>query len=282
MNKENMAKVIKAFRKRDNFLVTSHVNPEGDSIGSQIAVYRILKAWDKKVIMVNNDTVPENLRFLKDRRSVMRDIPDGFSPETIVILDCSVKERTGNVCGQIKEQQTVINIDHHVSNEFFGDINWVEAETSSVGEMIFNLAREAGIAVDKDMAEAIYTAIITDTGMFNYTNTSKSTHEVAGELIAAGIDPKVLHEKIFEDKPLHQVRLLGKVLTTLKLEKNGKLAHMCLTEKMYADEGVDSVPTDEFINFPRSIKGVEVAVFFKREHRQGGQNKRELPIFREN
>jgi phosphoesterase RecJ-like protein len=262
MNKDSMTCVISAFRERDNFLVTSHVNPEGDSIGSQIAVYRILKKWGKNVVMVDHDEVPDNLRFLEYADSIMRWIPTDFRPETFVALDCPVRGRAGHVSDHLNERHMVINIDHHVSNEFFGNINWVEPDASSVGEMIYRMAVEAGVEITKGFAEDIYTAILTDTGMFNYTNTSKTTHEIAGELLGAGIDPKEIHGKIFESKSPQQMRLLGRVLTTLQVE-GGKMAHITLAEKMYAEEGLESVPTDEFINFPRSVKGVEVAVFFK-------------------
>jgi phosphoesterase RecJ-like protein len=263
MDIDSMDRVIAELENRDNFLIMAHVNPEGDSIGSQIAIHHILKKWGKKAVMVDHDEVPENLKFLKGAGLISREVPEGFRPETLVVLDCPVKERTGNIPGLDADKKFVINIDHHVSNEFFGDVNWVEPNVSSVGEMVFHLAKKKQVVIDKELAEAIYTAIVTDTGMFNYTNTSKATHEVAGELIEAGLDPKDLHGEIFESKDLAQVRLLGKVLSTLELENDGRLAHMSLTRKMYAEEGVESVPTDEFINFPRSVKGVEVAIFFK-------------------
>ncbi|MBD3426060.1 MAG: bifunctional oligoribonuclease/PAP phosphatase NrnA [Candidatus Omnitrophica bacterium] len=263
MNKDNMKNVIRQLKKRDNFLVMAHVNPEGDSIGSQIAMQRLLEKWGKKAVVVDHDEVPDNLRFLKGAEAIQPEVPAGFSPETLVILDCPVRERTGDIPRLGEEKGFIINIDHHVSNEYFGDANWVEAGASSVGEMIYILARETNTEIDIEIAEAIYTAIITDTGMFNYTNTTRHTHEVAGELIEVGVDPKGLHGRIFESKELSQIRLLGKVLGTLQVEDNGRLAHMSLTRSMLAEEGVDSVPTDEFINYPRSIKGVQAAVFFK-------------------
>ncbi len=262
MNRDSMTHVMNAFRERDNFVVTSHVNPEGDSIGSQIAVFRMLKKRGKNVVMVDHDEVPDNLRFLEYADSIMREIPGNFHPETFIVLDCPVRERAGHVSDHINERHTVINIDHHVSNEFFGNINWVEPDASSAGEMIYLMAVEDGFEITKGFAEDVYIAILTDTGMFNYANTSKTTHEIAGELLGAGIDPKEVYSEIFESKLPQQMRLLGRVLTTLQVE-GGKVAHITLTEKMYAEEGVESIPTDEFINFPRSVKGVEVAVFFK-------------------
>jgi len=261
--KETMDKIADVFRSGNNFLITSHINPEGDSVGSQLAVYHILEKLGKNAVIVNHDSVPDNLTFLPGAGLVSPDKPDDFNAEVIVMLDCPVKERTGKVCRHIKDDQTVVNIDHHISNELFGDVNWVEPGMSSVGEMIFGLAKNMGMEISKDMAVAIYAAIVTDTGIFTYDNTSPETHRIAAELMTAGANPKNLHDEIFEKKSVHEIRLLGMALTTLQITAGGKIAHISLTRDMLLEEGVDYISTDEFINFPRSIKGVEVAVFFK-------------------
>ena len=263
MDKENMNNVIEALSARDNFLIAAHVNPEGDSIGSQLAVSYILKKLGKIGVIVNQDDIPDNLKFLPGSDIMYKKVPEGFKPETFVVLDCPVKERTGDVCRSLSGGEFVINIDHHVSNEFFGNVNWVEPELSSVGEMLFHIIKEMGIELEEDAAVAIYTSIVTDTGMFNYDNTSRATHEIAGELISRGVDPKKVYAEIFENKDISQIRILGKALTTMKVEAGGALAYMSITREMYDEEGVESVPTDEFINYPRSVKGVEVAVLFK-------------------
>ena len=263
MDNENMKKVIDAFKARDNFLIAAHVNPEGDSIGSQLAVSYILRKLGKTSFMVNQDDIPDNLKFLSGTDEMYKAIPDGFTPETFVVVDCPVKERTGNTFHQLTGEEFVINIDHHISNEYFGNVNWVEPELSSVGEMLFHIIKEMDLEMDPDAAIAIYCSIVTDTGMFNYDNTSSITHQIVGELISKGADPKTIYSQIFENKDISQIRMLGKALTTLTVEAAGALAYMSITKKMYDEEGVDSVPTDEFINYPRSIKGVEVAVFFK-------------------
>jgi len=263
MNTNDMNKVAEVFRERNNFLIIAHVNPEGDSIGSQLTVCNMLKKMGKNAVMASHDGVPDNLKFLAGSGTIMREIPAGLQPDTVIVLDCPVKERVGKICERIDEGGFIVNIDHHVSNEFFGNINWVEPGASSVGEMVFFLARKLEVEVEKDMAEAIYTAIVTDTGMFNYDNTSSETHRVVGELIGGGLKPKEMHNAIFEGKSLTEIRLLGKALTTIQIASGGALAYMSLTIGMLQEEGVDSVSTDAFINFPRSIKGVEVAVFLK-------------------
>lgn len=263
MDKEVLKGIKEALLEKDKFLITSHVNPEGDSVGSQIALFQVLKNMGKKVMMVDQDEVPENVRFLDPSRDMLNQLPEDFKPENLIVLDCPVKERIGNVADSLAGDEFVINIDHHVSNEYFGDINWVEPRMSSVGEMVYNLMLDMGVEIDEGVATAIYAAIVTDTGMFNYDNTSQATHVVAGELIARGADPKEVYREIYESKSAHEVSLLGKVLSTLRLEADSKLAYMTLTRKMYEEVGVKNVATDDFINFPRSIKGVEIAVFFK-------------------
>lgn len=265
MDRENMLKVIDALKQKDDFLITAHVNPEGDSVGSQIALFGILEKMGKNVVMVQQDPVPDNLRFLKCSGSVMRGIPGDFVPRTLVVLDCPVMERTGKVTRSLSGEEYTINIDHHVSNEYFGDVNWVESGVSSAGEMIYNLAVEMGIDIDEGMAEALYSAMLTDTGMFNYENTSRSTHEAAGHLISRGVRPNMIHKEIYESKDPREVRLLGKVLSTLEIFSDGAISCISMTRQMCREENIETPSTDEFINFPRSLKGVEISIFLKED-----------------
>jgi phosphoesterase RecJ-like protein len=262
MNYAEMQNVIDEVLKRDDFLVTAHVNPEGDSIGSQLAFMHILRSQGKKAYIIDQDAVPENLRFLKGSSEISSSPPGGFLPRVVIVLDCPVLERIGNVRKQIAGAEYIINIDHHVSNTNFGDVNWVEPLMSSCGEMVYHMMRRMVIKPDAAAAAAMYTAIITDTGMFNYNNTSPATHEVAAELINIGLKPREMQREIFENKNVVQVRMLGRVLTTLSVEPCGKIAHITMTRRMQEEEGVTSVPTEDFINFPRSVKGIEAAVLF--------------------
>lgn len=265
MDREAMKKVIEALEQKDDFLITAHVNPEGDSVGSQIALFGILEKMGKNAVMVQQDPVPDNLRFLRGSGSVMRNIPGDFVPRTLIMLDCPVKERAGKVTRALSGEEFTINIDHHVSNEYFGDVNWVESGMSSAGEMIYNIAIEMGVEISEDTAEAMYTAILTDTGMFNYENTSRATHEAVGHLISCGVKPNIVHKEIYESKDPSAVRLLGKVLSTLELFSDGAISCISMTRQMCREEKVDVPSTDEFINFPRAVKGVEISIFFKED-----------------
>lgn len=270
MNHNDMVSVIEGLKKYNRFLISSHVNPEGDSIGAQLALGRFLKGRGKEVVIVDQDPVPDNLLFLSGSDMVFLEIPEDYLPDAVIILDCPVKERIGKIINRVPESLPIINIDHHVSNEFFGDLNWIEAEMSSTGEMLFHLIKETSSSMDKEIAEAIYSAIMTDTGMFNYANTTSRTHRVAADLIDLGVKPDILYKEIFENKDITQIKMLGKVLATIQVEENGMIAYIMLTNEMQREEGITDVTTDEFINYARSIKGVEVALFFKERASDGG------------
>jgi len=256
-------KVIEVIRERDDFLITAHVNPEGDSVGSQLALFDLLEKLGKKAIIVDNDGVPANLRFLPGNERIVSALPEDIKPRVALILDCPVKFRAGSVVPDVDRTELVVNIDHHVSNEFFGDVNWVDPEASSVGEMIYRLYEAMEVEVDAGGALSMYTAIVTDTGMFNYENTSARTHTVASELMKKGVKPARVFHHVYEDKSPEQTRMLGRVLQTVEITDGGKVASMALTASMYDEEGISDVPTEEFINHVRAIKGVEVAIFFK-------------------
>ncbi|MDD4956759.1 MAG: 30S ribosome-binding factor RbfA [Candidatus Omnitrophica bacterium] len=274
LDNDDMKAVVEAIKGVDNFLITAHINPEGDSVGSQLAMYHILKQLGKTAVMVNHDVVPDNLRFLKGSGLITDSIPEGFVAQACIVLDCPVMERTGVVESLLAEGLRIINIDHHVSNSMFGSVNWVAPEASSVGEMIYHLIAALGAEISEEVAEPIYTAIVTDTGRFNYDNTTSVTHAVAGELITRGVDPKRMYSQIFEKKSFEEIKVLGSALSTLKLEAGGAIAYMYITREMCEREGVSAVSTDEFINYPRSIKGVKVAIFFK----ENGNHKNKINV----
>ena len=248
--------------KRDNFVITSHVSPEGDSVGSQLAIFFMLKKMGKKACIVDQDVVPDNLKFLSGTEKILNDIPEGFIVDAVIYMDCPVRERAGQIMKKIDNEVFIINIDHHVSNEYYGDINWIEPGMSSVGEMAYHLMKKMDMSPDINASEAIYAAIITDTGMFNYDNTSVRTHEVAAELIEKGVEPAYMYRQIFENRPRAQLRALGRALSTLETAEDGKVAYMTLSREAQEEEGADDILTEGFINYARSVKKVEVAVFF--------------------
>jgi phosphoesterase RecJ-like protein len=262
-----MQKVIEAIRKHDRFLISAHVNLEGDSIGSQLAMKELLKGLGKDSFIIDNDSLPDHYKFLPGAADVSNDLKNCPEFDAAIVLDCPNLRRIGAVKGIIPGAKPVICIDHHISNEKFGQVNWVDPTASSAGEMVFRLFKELKVPITKDVALCLYIAILTDTGSFNYDNTSQVTHEIAGELLGYGLDPALVSENIYERRSVADIKFLGLVLSTLKVGKTGEIASMEIRKKMLEKTGADIVKAEGIINYARSIDKVKVAVLFKEDAR---------------
>ncbi|MBU1062529.1 MAG: bifunctional oligoribonuclease/PAP phosphatase NrnA [Candidatus Omnitrophica bacterium] len=257
-------KTIKAaIKKFDRFLISSHINPEGDAIGSQIAVASLLRRLKKDVVILNESPVPHTLRFIEGADNILKEIPRDFRFQAGLILDCPDMTRIGNVSEHITEDNVLINIDHHISNENFGRFNWVDGNVSSVGEMIFDLFKAFKLKIGYNEAVALYAAIMTDTGSFKYRNTTSKTHRIASELIDVGVKPYEIYGRIYEANSLQDTNLLGEALHTLKVTENGKVSWLWVTKEMLKKTKASLEGTEEIINFARSIEGVEIAILFR-------------------
>ena len=261
---KEIKKIVKAIKNSNSFIITSHINPEGDSLGSQLAMASLLKAMNKRFIVVDNDKVPKHYAFLPDSKIISNDIKKCKGRfDAGIVLDCPNLRRTGRVKEVITNADTIINIDHHVSNEYFGDINWVKKDASCVGEMVYRLYKECKVKITKKAALYIYIAILTDTGSFNYTNTSGTTHEIISELLSYGIEPYDVSRRVYENKTIGELRLLGKVLSGLKVALDGKVAYAAARKSVFKETKTGPQACENFVNFARSIRGTDVAVFFR-------------------
>jgi phosphoesterase RecJ-like protein len=265
-----MEKIIKAIRQHKNFIITAHVNLEGDSIGSQLAMKELLEKLGKTAVIIDNDPVPQHYRFLSGTAAILNRIDSAPDFDAAVVLDCPTLKRIGRVNELLTEDKTVINIDHHISNEKFGDVRWVDTQASSAGEIVYLLFKELGLKPSKESALALYIAILTDTGSFNYENTTPRTHAIAGELISYGIDPAAVSEDVYERRSLTDMKLLGMVLSTIKVNKAGDIAHLEITKSMLKETGAEIAKSEGFVNYARSIDGVKVAVIFKEDLQKPG------------
>ncbi len=260
-----MQEVIAAIRKHKKFLISAHINPEGDSLCSQLAMKELIAALGKEAVIVNNDPVPDHYKFLPGIGELSTNLAGKVDFDAALILDCPTLKRIGGVADMIGKEKTVINIDHHISSERFGDVNWVDADASSTGEMVYKLFKEMNAPLTKEIALCLYIAILTDTGSFNYDNTSAITHEIAGDLLGYGLEPGSVSESVYERRTLIDIRLLGLVLSTLKVNRSGEIAYLAITRKMIAETGADISKSEGFINYARSIDGVKVAALFKED-----------------
>ena len=259
-------KIAKKIRASDRFLITAHINPEGDSLGSQLAMAALLESLGKNFIILNNDKVPLHYRFLPRAELIQQKGNKNDNKFNVaLVLDCPNLNRTGNVKDSVKKAGFIINIDHHVSNEMFGNLNWVEKDVSSAGEMIYRLYKKMRCEITKEAALYLYIAILTDTGSFNYSNTSAATHKIVSELLGYGIKSYDVSQSIYENKSPGDIKLLGEALSDLKVVADGKIAYMVVRRELFKRTKTKPVSCENFVNFARSIRGVEVAVFFRED-----------------
>ena len=186
-----------------------------------------------------------------------------------LIVDCPTLERTGKAAELVTRDMEIVNIDHHVSNDYFGDVNWVDGKGAATGELIFGIFKRLGLKLTKGDAINIYSAILIDTGSFRYSNTSAKTHIIAAELIKNGLDTNFIYESLFEMKAYEVTHLLGKSLSTLNRTPDGKIVWMWITREMKNGTGAELKDAENFIGFPRAVRGSKVALLFKESEEKG-------------
>lgn len=260
---EALGRIAEEIRTGQRFLISSHVNPEGDAIGSVLALSLALKELGKEVEVLNQDPTPEVLTFLPGAGSILHRAPENRQFDVAFALDCGDRERLGEEFARVKEIGRIINIDHHVSNDLFGDINVVDPAASSTAEMIHDLLRRIPAKMTPEVAENIYVGILTDTGSFHYSNTSPKTFAVARACLLAGVDAWRVAERVYENQPLARLRLLPLVLGTLEVAEGGRVSSVVISQRMMDETAASPAMTEDFINFPRSLKRVEVALLFR-------------------
>lgn len=246
----------------ESFVISTHVSPEGDAIGSALGLALSLRLMGKKVRVINSDPVPEFLAFLPGTELVeVSDTMDGRY-DVWLVVDCE-PARTGMKDHERPPAGVVVNIDHHVTNPKTADVFWVEPEAAAAGEMVYDLLDAMGAPIDRDVATNLYTAIFTDTGSFRYSNTDKDALTKSGRLLEYGVNPWEISENVYETKSFKRMKLLGLVLSGIEISGDGRLAWVSVLESYYGRTGTTAEDTDGFINYPRAVKGVEVALLFR-------------------
>lgn len=262
----SLKKAAEAIRKNKRFLITAHVNLEGDALGSELAFMYLVRSLGKEAVVVNDDDLPygyDSLPGIKQIKRYGASLP-GAGFDAFVYLDCSDLSRAGNVHKLNKDRKTIINIDHHISNTGFGDVNWVEPKASSCCEVLYKLFKELGVKLDRNTATLLYVGILTDTGSFHYSNTTSFTHKVAAELLDLGVDVTGVYRDIYENKPFKDMMLLARMLTKIERDASGKIAFAQMQRDNVTAMSVSFDLSERVLSFLRTIKGVEVALLFKR------------------
>jgi len=256
--------ICRLFREKDRFLIACHENPEGDAIGSQLALALALRKMGKTATVLNADPVPGNLAFLPGAESVVYD-EDGSGYEVAVVVDCGSRERTGRVEAELAKPAVMVNIDHHRTNGGCGDYCLIDPEAAATGMLVYRILSAMGAEIDYDVAVNIYVAILTDTGSFHYSNSSPEAFQIAGEMIRRGIDPWAVAEQVYETQSAERLRLLGRVLSSLEIAAGGRVAAITTMKRDLDEFSARKDFLEGFINYPRSVIGVEVAVSFREE-----------------
>lgn len=262
-------KAIEVMKKGKRFLVVSHVSPEGDAVGSLLGVALALRSIGKEAVAYLEDPVPELFTFLPGAETVVHDLDGAGAFDATFAVDCGQKERLGKDFVELKEPGTIVNIDHHATNDSFGDVNVIVPDASAAGELVYDLVKAAGIKITKDIAVNLYVAIHTDTGSFRYSSSTAESFIKAGDLVRCGAEPWDISRRIYENNPLRKYKLLGMVLSTLDLIDaadggNGiKIATLLVTKEMFSKAGAGKDDADGFVNYARGIEGVQVGMLLR-------------------
>ncbi|MBU5334940.1 bifunctional oligoribonuclease/PAP phosphatase NrnA [Intestinibacter bartlettii] len=267
---KNMDKIINYINEGNYFLVTSHVNPDGDNIGSTLSMYYYLKSINKEVYYVLDDDTPINLKFLLEDIEILSSeefIKLNLEEFNLIALDCGDLNRICIDKTLIENAKKLICIDHHASNDNYGDFNYVVPEESSTCELVYNLfkkinEKENTQVIDKKIATALYTGVVTDTGKFTYSNTHPSTFDMAKDLLILGAETNKVICEVYGNNPYNYYKLLGEALNTLDII-NTKIAVITLTQDMLSRNHVSFKDTDGITPYCRDIENVEVGILVK-------------------
>ena len=248
--------------------ITYHVSPDGDAVGSVLALFNALKSLNKDCYIISKDTLSENLKFLKGSDEITGEITEPVDEtDIVVVLDCGNLER---VSANLKEfTGTIVNIDHHLSNDKYGDVNYIDSNAAATAEIVFELLNLMGISFEKensvikDIGTCMYTSIVTDTGAYRHSNVTERTHKISAILKKIGVDNTFIYQSLFDNKDFSRIKLIGKALSTMQLILNGKVALLEIDKNFTADLGIDIGDTSDIISYGLQIKGVEVTLLLK-------------------
>jgi phosphoesterase RecJ-like protein len=250
-----------AIFERQRFLITSHARPDGDSIGSQLAMAYALDALGKDVHLVNADPAPQHYMEFPglERIEITRGI-ERSDAEAVIVMESGDLKRTGvdGLGGRF-----TINIDHHQGNTFYGNLNWVDESAAACGEMVFDLIEALGVPLTIEIATHVYLAILTDTGSFHYSNITTKTFDICARLVSAGVNPAAMARRVFDQNSFGKLRLIGALLAQMELFAGGRLAVMHLDDDIMNATGTTYNDTEGLINLPLTAREIQAVVFFK-------------------
>ena len=255
----------KFIKDHQHILITAHINPDGDGIGSMLALGEAIAAMGKKVTLYTRDDVPETLSFLPGSYKIVHEVPNAADVDAAIMVDCGEPKRAGDDFANWLGDKPIAVIDHHLYTELPGAVMCLNVEAASAGEVTWYVIGELKAKRSAQMALCIYTTLVVDTGFFRYSNTTSKVLALAAQLVETGADPWFVARNLDESHPERRLRLLAKSLDSLTVLENGRYALMEVTQAMLKETGAELTDSDEFAPYPRSIDSVEVSALFREE-----------------
>ncbi|MFC1815677.1 bifunctional oligoribonuclease/PAP phosphatase NrnA [Thermodesulfobacteriota bacterium] len=266
-----MDQIIQHLNNCNHVLLASHANPDGDAIGSLIAMGLALDSLNKKLTLYNESSIPAVYRFLPSVNRVVRELRPTDVFDTAVILDCGDLDRIGKAAVAVSKTPVTINVDHHITNTGFGDFQIVDTLASATSEIVHRLIKALEVPINSDIANSIYTGILTDTGSFRFSNTNRAAFAICEEMLALGVNPYRIAQHVYGTYSLGRIKLLNLALDSIEISQNGKLSLMTVTSEMLNETGTQPEDADGLINYARRIEAVQVAVLIQEQ--MNGQEK---------
>jgi phosphoesterase RecJ-like protein len=256
-----------------SFVLTTHVNPDGDGIGSEVALAACLRKRGKQASIINHSETPPNYTFLDPKNEILHFDPNLHAEkvrnaDAIFIVDTNQLSRLRSMEPYVRESKAVkVCIDHHLDKDDFADLYLIDEPATATGEILYHLIQYLdGDKIDEEIAQALYTAVMTDTGSFRFPKTDSDIHQIAAHLIRSGADPPKIFQEVYEKTNLNTVQLLGQALSSLKTAHDGRVAYMAISRKMFSETGTKEYQTENFIDYTMRIGGVQIGLLFNELH----------------
>jgi bifunctional oligoribonuclease and PAP phosphatase NrnA len=267
--------VVEAIRSRDRFLVTTHENPDGDALGSLLATKLALEQLGRDVVMYlfGDVPLPSEYAFM-DFEGLLRLLPEDADQRVLVAVDCANEDRIGHELDLVRRTPLSIDIDHHHDNTRFGAVNLVVADASSTGEVLRDVFDGLGVRLTPEIAEALYIALVTDTGRFQYTNTTPKALRLAAELVEAGADVHAVFQQVYENVQFQKLKLLARALDRAQVYEGGRIVVSNLLRSDFTDLGAPDPYSEGIIDYLRAVEGAQMAVLIREPPRLSGPERR--------
>jgi phosphoesterase RecJ-like protein len=271
----DLQSVVDALRAHDRFLVVTHENPDGDALGSLLATTVALRQLgnDVEMYLAGEAPLPREYAFMQ-LSDVLRDLPVDTEDRVLVAVDCAKADRIGPDPAPVERPKLVVNIDHHHDNTRFGDVNLIVADASSTGEVLRDVFRELDVAITPEIAEPLYIALVTDTGRFQYANTTPKSLRLAAELVDAGADVHAVFQQVYESVEFAKLKLLARALERAQVLEGGRIVISNLVRTDFAEVGAVEPYSEGIIDYLRAVEGSELAVLIREPPRDDGPTRR--------